>query len=294
MHAGAVAASGPGGDSRRGYLKVKCRNVLIILNLPVLLECYVDFCKYRNTYGEKGTIDLSAATWFCPTTLLPLGDFLSGLEKTKYMVPKDTNVRNYVTTILENEAKPHTKGGSYIPIMKASKFDQTHSEIICDMISKDMTINEKTAVKTAVGELLDNIDQHSFCASASFMAQRYEKLHVVEVAIFDNGITIPGSFRKSGKYGQVEDAEALRKAVGGFSTKPEDTRGHGLPTFLSVLTDALEGTALIVSGSSAYLKEKNNNEKLYSLDKKDGLDGTLIGMRIPLPMPKTDVYEYIK
>ncbi len=264
------------------------------MDLPALLDCYVSFCKYRDLHKENGILDLGKASWFCPTTLLPLGDFLGRLDKSKYVLPDDAHVRNYITTILESEAKPHTKSGSYIPIMKASKFDQTHSEIICDMISKNMTINEKTAIKTAIGELLDNIDQHSHCKSASFMAQRYEKLHVVEVAIFDNGITIPGSFGKSDKYGKMEDTEALRKAVGGFSTKPEDTRGHGLPTFLSILTDALKGTALIVSGGSAYLKEKNNNEKLYNLDKKDSLDGTLIGMRIPLPMPKTDVYEYIK
>ena len=269
----------------------------MIIVLPALLDCYVSFCKHREAYNDKGMLDLGDDSWFCPTELLPLGDFLGRLDKSKYTLPKNVNVKNYLTTILESEAKPHSKDGSYIPIMKASKFDQSHSEIICEMISKNMTSDEKNAVKTAVGELLDNIDQHSHCTSASFMAQRYEKLHVVEVAIFDNGITIPGSFRRSGKYGQIEDSEALRRAIGGSSTKPEDTRGHGLPTFFSVLAGALNGTAVIVSGSSAYLKEKNNNEKLYNLDKKDSLNGTLIGMRIPLPMPKTKVevyYDYIK
>jgi hypothetical protein len=126
------------------------------------------------------------------------------------------------------------------------------------------------------------------------MAQRYEKMCFVEVAIFDNGITIPGSFKNSGKYADMADSEALRNAVGGLSTKPGDTRGHGLPTFTSILTGALKGEALIVSAASAYHIGSNKKENLYNLDKKDSLSGTLIGMRIPLPMAKADVYEYIK
>jgi hypothetical protein len=267
---------------------------MVFMDLPPLLDCYTQFCTYRTAYKENKILSLEDATWFCPTTLLPLGDFLSALDKSKYILPKNIGVKNYVSTILEKHVEPHKVDGTYIPIMKASKFDQTHSEIICDLISKNMGINEKTSVKLAVGELLDNVDQHSRCTSASFIAQRYEKMRFVEVSIFDNGITIPGSFRNSGKYGELTDSDALKKAIGGMSTKPEDTRGHGLPTFISVLTGALKGEALIVSGDSAYYIESNNNEKLYNLDKKDGLSGTLIGMRIPLPMKKADVYDYIK
>ncbi len=264
------------------------------MDLPPLLDCYVQFCAYRTAFRESEVLDLGEATWFCPTTLLPLGDFLTELDKSKYLLPKNPNVKNYVSTILERHVEPHKVDDTYIPIMKAAKFDQSHSEIICDLISKNMETAEKTAVKLAVGELLDNVDQHSRCTSASFMAQRYEKMRSVEVSIFDNGITIPGSFRKSGRYGNISDSDALKKAIGGMSTKPEGTRGHGLPTFISILTGALKGEALIVSKDAAYYTESNNNEKLYKLDRKDGLGGTLIGMRIPLPMKKADVYEFIK
>lgn len=107
-----------------------------------------------------------------------------------------------------------------------------------------------------IGELMDNIYQHSEFTYASVMAQKYGKKGFIELCFFDNGITIPGSFAKHGKaYPKDGHAKAIYDAISGKSTEADVGRGFGLSTNVDMFRD-IGGEVLIVSGNGAVYVNK--------------------------------------
>ncbi len=114
---------------------------------------------------------------------------------------------------------------------------------------------------------------------------------VTEVCIIDNGISIPKSFDIK-KYNIPNDTEALKKAIEGLSTKSDVERGFGLRTSLNLLSEGLNASCLIVSGSAGLIAKKNRMA-FYSMEELNRFDGTLISTRIPDKLKKVDIYDYI-
>jgi hypothetical protein len=127
------------------------------------------------------------------------------------------------------------------------------------------------------------------------MAQRYSKKGFVEVAFFDDGITIPGSLRKAG-FNYSKDLDAIKDAVNGKSSKENYERGYGLNTNVRMCTDVngLGGRVLVVSGRGAFeYCSEESEQRLYNLRESPySLNGTLISVRIPYPAKEVNIYEF--
>lgn len=254
-----------------------------------LIKSYLNFCNYRRHLEEKGKIDLTNRRWFYPTELLPLGDLLYSLDKKFYKLPVNPHVKNYFILMTDQSS---SKGLSYIPIHRVHRFTEEDDNDIYDLIVKKCKTDQKNPFKLLIAELTTNVNEHSQCSNSSFMAQRYNKNGFVEMVFFDNGITIPGSLRNSGKDDGKSDANLIVKAINGLSSK-SDERGFGLQESIRIITVGCGGEVFIVSGSGAFYTNKEKITppyreivgKAFKLDSYQELNGTLISFVLPLPIP---------
>ena len=141
-----------------------------------------------------------------------------------------------------------------------------------------------------VSELVDNIYQHSQFTRALIMGQRYDRKDFIDLSFYDNGITIPQTFKEKGF--NHEASYAIREALNGVSTKDED-RGFGLRTSLNLFTKGLNAKFFIVSGNGA-VHIDSDADNLYRLTDTGGLSGTLITVRIPKGTPTINIYDYVE
>ncbi|MBS3058098.1 MAG: ATP-binding protein [Candidatus Diapherotrites archaeon] len=265
------------------------------LEFPNQLNNFLTFCNLRNSAIESKSLDLQLSSWFYPTTLLPLGAFIKEKrEQIKYIPPANQNVANYLS-LVTGDLKAENEGKTYIPIINLPpKSLESESGKLLGQIFKFYNNGKEyggeNAFKYLISELVDNIYQHSEFKNAFLMAQRYEKKGFMEICFFDDGITISGSFSKHGMV--FEDSDAILEAINGLSTKGKE-RGFGLGSNLKVFTQGLPGEMLIVSGKGAAFFKANEPTKLYILQDKYKLEGTLISVRIPYPVKEVDIYEFI-
>lgn len=261
---------------------------------PPLLSNYVEFCNYRKKFNSTGVFDFRYTSFFYSTTLLPLFNLMIENHSARILAPSEFKVRNYVSTILRRKLET-THGKSYIPLVKlpsqASECDPILRRIYqLQKIDRNYCGGEEI-VKYVVGELVDNIYQHSCFSYALVMAQKYAGMGFVDLSFFDNGVTIPKNFADHGW--EFKPHEAIIEAIKGLSTK-SDERGYGLYTSTKIFVEGLKGQILIVSGSGALYLDKEF--KLgYNLKDVHRLDGTLVTLRARYPSPEIkDFYQYVQ
>jgi len=266
------------------------------LEFPNQLNNFLTFCNLRNSAVESKALDLQLSSWFYPTALLPLGAFIrENRKKIKYVPPANQNVANYISLVI-GDLKVESECKTYIPIISLPpKSSENESGKLLECVFKfhnnGKEYGGENAFKYLISELVDNIYQHSEFRNAFVMAQKYEKKRFMEICFFDDGITISGSFAKKGMI--FEDSEAILQAINGLSTKGSE-RGFGLGSNLKVFTQGLPGEMLIVSGKGAAFFKANEPTKLYILQDKYKLKGTLISVRIPYPVKEVDIYDFIQ
>ena len=257
-----------------------------------ILSDYVDYCKIRNSARENNVIDLSECSFFHPTCLLPLLKFMNNNSDMKCIDPPQ-NVRYYMSLIA---SKHIYEGSSYIPYLELphdhSKVSAT-IDVLCEHHNNGIDYGGKVAFNYMIAELIDNIYQHSQFDSASVMAQRYPNKGFVDVTICDDGISIPHCFEINDLFSEDfdSDCDAISAAIKGTSTK-NDGRGYGLSTTINLYVNGCDASFLLVSRNGAFYKTKKeatfyNTEGLYSYD------GTLVSLRIPYPINKVNIYDYI-
>ncbi len=259
--------------------------------LPVVLQEYLNFCKIRENSEHTKIIDLSPYNWFYPTSMLPLCNLLKNRGSMIVISPHE-RVSNYISIIMGTSYGSST----YIPITYLPKEQNEVSGVINQLQkwhNNGIYYGGMNAFSFLIGELIDNIYQHSDFTNASVMAQRYEGKGFTEISIFDDGISIPACFENHGLY-STHDATAIRKAVNGLSTK-DQMRGFGLNTSVNLYVNGVGGSLLLVSRNGAlYMGGDEYNEgNLYNLPSKYGLGGTLITFRIPYPAQEVNIYDYI-
>jgi hypothetical protein len=261
---------------------------------------YKGFADLREVAQATGVLDMQNINWAYPTLLLPLTGFLlkSGGSKLGYRPPADENVASYISLMIENPRRDVAPFKSYIPNnflpARKSEADKVFRRIL-DLQDNGKGIGGQSAFAYLVGELIDNIYQHSEFDNAMVMAQRYGGKKFVEVSFYDDGLTIPGSLRKVG-FEYANDLDAIEDAINGKSSKPELERGYGLGTNVRMCTDqkGLRGNVLVVSGHGAvgYSFEKSG-QYLYNLGESSYvLDGTLISIRIPYLAEEVNVHDF--
>lgn len=257
-------------------------------NFHPLGKNYLDFCRLRNDSLNSGTMDLSFIEWFYPTTLLPLSIFCQEKPYIKVIPPSKPDTSAYYSLITGKWSSP---GNTYLPVVKIPTDPNQRDKMLDDLygIENGELIGGENVFKYVVGELVDNVYQHSKFSNAYIMAQRYPKKNFIDICIIDNGISIPQCLENAGY--RYKDWEAIYKAANGLSTKKEYGRGWGLYSSLNLLTDGLNGKCLIVSRNGGLIAE---NEELYKLEGEFSFTGTLISVRVQYTTERVNIYDYIK
>ncbi|WP_303737435.1 hypothetical protein [Methanobrevibacter millerae] len=105
--------------------------------------------------------------------------------------------------------------------------------------------------------------------------------NVLDICIMDDGLSIPGRFRRSGKFFE-DDCHAIEMAISNNSTISDDgyERGNGLWSTLKLVVEKNGGKALIISNNGC-LDIINKEKYKYSiLDNSNIFNGTLISLRL--------------
>lgn len=261
---------------------------------------YCRFADLRAAADKTNTLDMQSVDWVYPTTLLPLTGYLvqSTDKKLGYRPPANSGVGDYIRFMIQNPNRSLSQGTSYVRnnFLPASRrgADAVIARIM-DLQDDGKGLGGQSVFAYLIGELIDNIYEHSQFSNAMVMAQRYARKGFVEVTFYDDGITIAGSLRRAG-LNYLTDIDAIKDALRGKSSKKDTERGYGLDTNVRMCTDinGLGGKALIVSGCGAFeYGQEKSDQRLYNLQENPySLRGTLISFRIPYPAKEVDLYAF--
>lgn len=251
-------------------------------------------------------LDFGDIPWVDPIYATPLATAVQRLRSDGIRVdvdpPRDPNVANYVRTIgfPDGFTEPSRTGKTYLPLVRlddrgnASTVDVAGSTIrtlVKQLL--DASGSVINGVYLPIGEILDNVEQHSNCSHGFASVQYYPNDDRIDLCIVDDGISIPGNFERHGIEFE-SDGDAVRQAIEwGRSTKAERDakgrrRGTGFRTVIKIVCDGLDGQVLVSSRAGSLYRNR-------TMARLDGLfwDGTVIFARLRVPSREFDYTEYI-
>jgi hypothetical protein len=256
---------------------------LFMTVLPALLENYFRFCSVRSRFRTEKSIDISDGS-LSPMILLPLGDFLKKNAQ-KCSLPKAGCLDFFVSG-----AKGGFDKDCRILELPAGKGNaEGLMEAFFEACGNGLAFGGENAFKYVTNEIVTNIYEHSGFTHAYLMAQ--EQPGFVDLCFYDDGVSIPGSFKRRGM-NFSSDVEAIAEAVNGLSTKGGTERGYGLWTALNLSKSGLKAECAVVSASGAL--SLSTATQAFHLPHGYAMDGTLIGARIPLSRTAVDIYGYLQ
>lgn len=192
---------------------------------------------------------------------------------------------------------------SYIPIVSfPASSDNDEKEVISSVVESiiirqlNMPSNVATGLKYIVGEILDNITEHSESDRGFIFAQSYPQKGYLDLCIADRGVTLLGSYHKLINNEISSDMEAIKAANRGISSKnlPDaENRGFGIYTSKRMLVEGLGGQYLMISGSCFYLK-RPGFDSFYSLPGGLRWNGTILALRVPFNNVQFNYVNYIE
>lgn len=148
-----------------------------------------------------------------------------------------------------------------------------------------------------LGEMLDNIEEHSEARNIYLCAQYWSKINSCEVCILDDGKGLYQSLKDAGR--DVKDSQdAIKKILEtGLSAKNEFgdiKRGTGIRhTRAAITSRELNGEYLIISGNGAYLHSAKEGEQFIKFSKYYW-NGVIIMMKFNKPEVRFNLYDYVK
>ena len=203
----------PHGDDILEYISVA---------IKVMNEMEEEFYKTKQI-----SLDLSSVKWFIPCPMILMSNKIRelldhGAQSIMYKEPEKENVREHLQKI-GFPLGTKEDGSSYVSIKHFRKNLEDKNQVNRE-VNELMTIIEKKipfqfgeSIKYILGELSDNIDEHSNFECASLMAQYFPKKEIVDIAVFDNGVSIPKLFEEH-NIPFDGDRDAIKKAVWGEVT----------------------------------------------------------------------------
>lgn len=148
-----------------------------------------------------------------------------------------------------------------------------------------------------LGEMIDNIEEHSNARNIYLLAQYRVKSNSCEVCILDDGDGLLGSLKNAGR--DVQDSqEALRKILEtGLSAKTEYgdiKRGTGIKyTRLAITNKEINGEFMLMSGNAAFLHTAADGEIFINF-KDYSWQGTIVMMKLNKPVSTFNLYHYVR
>ena len=266
------------------------------------LVCFYNSFKELSK-KEKVEFDLSEIKFFHPFLILPIFSYIKH-TKSVYTLNNKSNTNLYLETInfptgvssLTEFEHVIQLTKSYIPISvlkKEKQIERSHLEsCLQDMIYKIIgeVPHTKDAVLYPIMELVGNIFHHSKEDEGYIFGQFYPNKNFLDICIVDNGRGLAKTYDDELNL-KLTDIEAIKNVISGLSTKKEKERGYGVWTSKDVVCKAMNGTFVIVSGSSAFIA-KENKQNFLELP-NFYWQGVVIVYRIPKPVGPVNIYSYI-
>lgn len=192
----------------------------------------------------------------------------------------------------------------YIPLIKFpatnDRIEDKNSimSVIESMIVRQAGLRQNiiSGIKYMLGEIVDNISEHSKSEYGYILAQCYPTSRCIDVCIGDAGITLLGSYSQIPKWDIDSDGEAMRAANSGISAKnlPDaENRGYGISTTKKMLVDGMGGQYMMVSGDTVYVKTKAGSG-YFELPYGIRFEGTIVALRIPYWNEDFEYVNYIE
>ena len=271
----------------------------------------------RPKKEEKIIFDFSDLQWAQPLFLLPICCLIRELKRKRFKCvvkpPKNESLLGYLETILfPNGFIPKLKNNiseflwqyfkdkTYLPIIifptikneTTLKIQEKLLDSIYDLLSKQVKLNDtgKGAIAHLINEAVNNIYEHAQVDRGWLFAQYYPKKNYLDICLLDAGISLLGSYRRHNIL-ISEHVTAVKYALSGLSTKPEKGRGYGIYTSVKLLTQGLKGKFILISGNALFY-QNGKQEKLIKVSK--GWRGTIVGFRIPKPLPRFNLTKYLE
>lgn len=252
-----------------------------------------------------------------PFFLLPLRLYKGQSDKNISMGNINPNVDGYFNAIhfndlleikadtrLDKTLEPYLKK-TFIPFCKWNVSTNTKADEAQSILQKIIERQSGAAngmempLSYFLGELIDNIEQHSESKYAYIFSQYLPNEGCIDLCIADEGITIYGSFIRAGKHIDKikgNEAMALQMANEGVSTKDRpsaENRGYGISVSRNMLVNGLGGAFFMLSGQAFHRHDKRGTD-FVNLPEPIGWDGTVILLRIPIRIPNGfNIYKYI-
>jgi len=165
----------------------------------VLMDSFVAFTGIRSDARESGKVDLSQIDWVFPTTLLPVITFLRCNPGYQCVPPREPQVDCYIGRMLSKGYSADRLGKSYVPIVPLPVNQRELNPLLKQLYvlnSEGRDLGGENAFKLLIGEMVNNIFEHSAFGHAFVMAQKYANKGFVELCFCDDGVGIHGSLKR--------------------------------------------------------------------------------------------------
>lgn len=254
----------------------------------------------ESSNEEEVVFDCSSVKFSSPVFAISMLLYLRSCSKRYRM----TNLSAYLKTIMFDDvltpdamSKEDFKrilGGyekkTFIPIVSFPASEQLAKnkdailsaveEILCRQVN--IPGNIISGLKYILGEMVDNITEHSDSERGFIFAQAYPGKRFLDICIADEGITLRGSYLKAGI--EIEDdleaMKAANKCISSKNLPDAENRGYGIKTTKRMLSVGLGGQYMIMSGNAIGLKSQTI-DRIIQLPRGIRWNGTVIALRIP-------------
>ena len=249
---------------------------------------------------EKVNFDLSNLNWVCPLLILPIAAYIHETAS-KYKLPLNLDISSYLKTIHFPEGVSSVSAfrriSNYIPISLLKRKDPIGRERLVTLFSEMVyeslkaVAGTENAVYYPITELVTNIFEHSKKDEGWIFAQFYPRKNFLDLCILDCGRGLAGAYLQEQSL-KVSDPEAIKRAVMGYSVKPEIERGYGLSTSKRVICEGFGGSFTIISGGAGLISQ-GKQEKLIKFPSFDW-QGVIVAYRVPQPKKAIDITPYLE
>lgn len=271
--------------------------------------------KYLDSLKNNSQINVEKINFVTPLSIAPVAASINSKNLKYNFVNKNSS---YLQTICFPEGidkiEQITNQKTYLPIIHLilknlektalsnllGKLHMTYLDLLKANIIADKKFLELITNNTfgfLLGEMLDNIEEHSKAENIYLFAQYWKKLNACEICIIDDGVGIFESLKKAGR--DVKDhMDALKQVLEtGLSSKTEFgdiKRGTGIRnTRLAITNKDIHGEFLIITGNAAFMHSATEGSRFVNLTDYR-YQGTIVMLRLNEPPSKFNLYNYVR
>jgi hypothetical protein len=280
------------------------------------LKELIDNLRYLASQNNNSVIKIAQISFVTPLSITPVSAIIDKKNlKHNYLEENSSYLKTIYFPEGVSDIDKITARKTYLPIihlclenfqqeediirqlstLHTKYLDLLKMNIVADQRFLELITNNTFGL--LLGEIFDNIEEHSNAKNVYLFAQYWAKNNACEICVLDDGQGLFGSLKNAGR--EVENhKDALRKILEtGLSAKTEFgsiKRATGIKNIRAAITNKeINGEFLIVSGNVAFLHSASHGEKFVTLSNYTW-NGTIIIMRINRPVSQFNLYNYVK